>query len=336
MSPWLRSAVAALLVTILLLSTIQNVGFGNLKRWRTLPPHAAGGRASKVIVMGKLEAEDTSWVARDLPDWDNAVYVVDNTSAPLHTPVNKGREAMAYLTYVIDNYEALPDTVLFLHSHRDGEFRAWHVDNEAHDNVESVQALRLDYVAVAGYVNLRCGLLPGCNHEVQPFRSPPVDGLEVEHAMHDAWKAMFPGEALPHEIGVPCCAQFAVSKQQIRARPKTDYERYRNWIRETQLHDRTSGRVMEYLWHIIFGKEPVQYVEAVRRWRSATVMCMVVVEERRGGTGWCDDVGQSCGIDIWESRVRSEKRNEGVEGNDRERRPLFWRAECRAKAERDE
>ena len=79
--------------------------------------------------------------------------------------------------------------------------------------------------------------------------------------MHDAWAFMFPGEELPTEFGVPCCAQFAVSKKQILARPRTDYERYRSWVLGTQLHDRTSGRVMEYLWHIIFGKEAVQYVE---------------------------------------------------------------------------
>ena len=94
-----------------------------------------------------------------LSSWQHAIYVVDNTSAPLHTAVNKGREAMAYLTYVIDNYDSsLADTVLFLHAHRDGELRAWHVDNEGHDNVEAVRALRLEYVAGAGYVNLRCGV----------------------------------------------------------------------------------------------------------------------------------------------------------------------------------
>ncbi|MCJ1419415.1 hypothetical protein MMC32_005770 [Xylographa parallela] len=266
MSPWLRSAIATLLATVLLLLTIQNVYFTNQKPWRPSPPQAPSTPPTKAIVLGALASEDTSWVARDLPDWQNAIYVVDNTSAPLHTAVNKGREAMAYLTYVIDNYDAsLADTVLFLHAHRDGELRAWHVDNEGHDNVEAVRALRLEFVAGAGYVNLRCGLLPGCNHEVQPFRSAPIPGLEVEHAMHDAWAFMFPGAPLPPEIGVPCCAQFAVSKTQIRARPKADYERYRAWVLETRLPDLASGRVMEFLWHIIFGKEAVQYV-GLERW----------------------------------------------------------------------
>ncbi|MCJ1405838.1 hypothetical protein MMC11_009068 [Xylographa trunciseda] len=255
MNPWLRwYAVTGTLISTLLLLTFKDA-FPN--SWSNLNPSSPFSLPTKVIVIGKLEHEDTTWVSNDLPDWQNAIYTVDNTSAALHTPVNKGRESIAYLTYIIDNYDLLPDTVLFLHSHRDGEFRAWHVDNEAHDNVESVKALRLDYVEESGYVNLRCGLLPGCNHEVQPFRSPPVDGFEVEHAMHDAWKFMFPEEALPQEIGVPCCAQFAVSKKQVLARPKTDYERYRDWVLETQLHDLTSGRVMEYLWHIIFGKESV-------------------------------------------------------------------------------
>ncbi|MCJ1285813.1 hypothetical protein MMC26_005154 [Xylographa opegraphella] len=283
MGPWQRYTLTSLLLAVLLLFTIRNVDLfrgkrrGSLSTWSPLVT-----TSTKAVVIGKLQAEDTSWVSRDLPEWvahlsrqrartrtpiadprplpswQHAAYTVDNTSAALHTPANKGREALAYLTYVVEHYDSLPDTVLFLHAHRDGEFRAWHVDNEAHDNVEAVRALRLEYVAEAGYVNLRCGHLPGCNHEVQPFRSPPVDGLEVEHAMHEAWASMFPDVPLPREIGSPCCAQFAVSKRQIRARPRADYERYRDWVLETRLPDRTSGRVMEYLWHIIFGKGAVQ------------------------------------------------------------------------------
>ena len=72
--------------------------------------------------------------------------------------MNKGREALAYLSYVVEHYAALPETVLFLHAHRDGAERAWHVDNAGHDNVEAVRALRLGYVAREGYVNLRCGV----------------------------------------------------------------------------------------------------------------------------------------------------------------------------------
>ena len=37
---------------------------------------------------------------RYLPGWSRSVYVVDDPSAKLTVPKNKGREAMVYLTYV--------------------------------------------------------------------------------------------------------------------------------------------------------------------------------------------------------------------------------------------
>ena len=62
---------------------------------------------------------------------------------------------------------------------------------------------------------------------------------------------------VPHEVGVGCCAQFAVSREQVLMRNKVDYERYRQWLMETPARDATSGRVFEYMWHIVFGKAAV-------------------------------------------------------------------------------
>jgi hypothetical protein len=53
---------------------------------------------------------------------------------------------MAYLTYLIDDYDALPSSMVFLHSHRDGFTVAWHVNAPLHDNVAAMRALQLDFV----------------------------------------------------------------------------------------------------------------------------------------------------------------------------------------------
>ncbi len=58
-------------------------------------------------------------------------------------------------------------------------------------------------------------------------------------------------------MGVGCCAQFAVSRDAIRANDLAVYERWRNWLLETELSDAVSGRVLEYSWHILFGREAV-------------------------------------------------------------------------------
>ena len=76
--------------------------------------------------------------------------------------------------------------------------------------------------------------------------------------MAEAWPYLFPDTPLPETIGVTCCAQFVVTKQQILARPKEDYQRIYNWLMTTSLEDQVSGRVMEFVWHIIFGQDPYQ------------------------------------------------------------------------------
>ncbi|KAI9810129.1 MAG: hypothetical protein M1827_006655 [Pycnora praestabilis] len=213
-----------------------------------------GPIGDKVIVMAKMQKEDTQWVADNLPDWRHAIYTVDNTSAPLHTPANKGHESMAYLTYIIENYDSLPSILAFLHSHRGGWFHymgSWHTDAPHFDNVASLHSLQLPFVQRSGYVNLRCASNPGCK----------ASHTKNKHITREIWGQIFngtEGEEMPEFIGAACCAQFAVSREQVLHRPLADYIRYRDWVLRTELDDAHSGRVMEFLWHVIFGKEAIQ------------------------------------------------------------------------------
>lgn len=65
----------------------------------------------------------------------------------------------------------------------------------------------------------------------------------------EAFESLFPGEEVPEEVGAPCCAEFAVTDRMIRQRPRSDYERYRRWLTETEFSDYVSGRTFEYSWH---------------------------------------------------------------------------------------
>jgi len=213
----------------------------------------------KIVVAGKIAKEDASWIEKELPDWQSAIYSVDNQSAPLHTPANKGKEVMPYLTYIIDNYDNLPSIVAFLHAHRDGYPQAWHTDSPDHSNPASLQKLNLKFVELNGYANLRCIESPGCPGGLQPFRDPPGpedDPLtETEALMHKVWPQLFPNEIMPKVFAAACCAQFAVSRSRIRERPRSDYVRWRQWLLDTDLLDVKSGGIMEYMWHFIFGME---------------------------------------------------------------------------------
>lgn len=192
------------------------------------------------------------------------MYTVDDHDPALHTPMNKGREAMAYLTYIIDNYDHLPATIAFVHSHKDGYPEAWHTDDDQLSNVNVLRALNTQYVQDQGFTNLRCNDEVGCPQEItlDPDKGPDVAYPAAVAFWHE-WQTLFPDRPRPPVIAAACCAQFAVSRTQVRSRPHEDYVRYREWVANTTLTDHTSGRVMEYSWHMIFGKEPVHCPDVV-------------------------------------------------------------------------
>ena len=156
---------------------------------------------------------------------------------------------MAYLTYIIDHYDSLPSIIAFLHPHLDGFYAAWHTDMPHHNNIDSLNHLHLDHVEQMGYVNLRCNWNPGCL----------AGDRERELITPEIWRELFgPGVERPSLMGATCCAQFVVTREQVQQRPRNDYIRYRQWVLNTELVDAKSGRVMEYLWHIIFGQSAEQ------------------------------------------------------------------------------
>lgn len=117
--------------------------------------------------------------------------------------------------------------------------------------------LQTDFVQRNGYANLRCNPSPGCPDEIRPFRGLSDEKHLPEQVFPEVWKTFFNNTNVPEVIATPCCAQFAVSKMQVLQRPLSSYVRYHKWLMETELPDDASGRVMEYMWHIIFGQDPV-------------------------------------------------------------------------------
>lgn len=86
---------------------------------------------TKAIVTSVQKKDESAadWIAEFLPDWEAVVYVTDRTSdepalsntsriRPHHLPVNKGREASVYLTYIVQHYHHLPDYMVFIHGKR--------------------------------------------------------------------------------------------------------------------------------------------------------------------------------------------------------------------------
>lgn len=214
----------------------------------------SGYNYSRVLVMGKLMEDDTSWIEQELPSLPTAIYVVDNGSAPLRIPKNKGHEAMVYLTYIIDHYDRLPDTSLFFHPHK----ITWHNNILLNlDTAFTIQSLSDARVAREGYFNARCHHDPGCPDWLHLDRPEAewdlIKKTEERFFTSELWQQLHPGASFPASISQPCCAQFAVSRDRIRSRSQGEYIRYRNWLLDTELPDEISGRIMEYTWQYIFA-----------------------------------------------------------------------------------
>lgn len=219
-------------------------------------PHRIIPTYDRGLVMGRLKAENTDWIREYLPDWQHYVYIVDSpSSSHAHTIYNKGREAMTYLTFLIEHYDSLPAYIVFLHAHKDIEdsLGAWHNEGREHDIVAMMRTFNYTTIHKDGYRSLRCEQSPGCPDRIQPARG----NSSVEKAMTDAWKDLFGNSRVPKTISAPCCSQFVVTKDQVLKKPLSDYQRYFDWLLRTPLDDHTSSGVFEYLWHIIFGQDPV-------------------------------------------------------------------------------
>ncbi|BDD57807.1 hypothetical protein MPDQ_005448 [Monascus purpureus] len=213
-------------------------------------PKLPGSAYSKIIVVARTREEDTSWMARELPDWQTAIYVADDPTAPLHPPKNKGHEVMVYLTYIIDHYDNLPDIIAFIHSHQ----FAWHIDELfGGDAVVMLQRLNPARVIREGYTNLRCIWNPGCPDWMHPGAREEDESKQEETIFAHTWGELFPNEPVPDVLAQPCCAQFAVSRERILAIPKSRFIFYRDWVLKTDLSDYISGRIWEYLWHVVFS-----------------------------------------------------------------------------------
>jgi hypothetical protein len=220
--------------------------------YKAIPPEPSYLRH---VVVAKMKDEDAAWLQHeDLKGAIPKIYVADDPNAPLTVPSNKGHEAMVYLTYLIDYYDNLPDIAIFMHAHR----KSWHQAGLLeHDGAETVRRLSSSRVLREGYMNLRCEWNPGCPRWLHPSNPNPKTMKAEEPVMAQAWTELFPGIPVPDVLAQPCCAQFALSKQQILSVPQKDLVSYRDWLLHTRYADDVSGRVFEYLWQFIFAKTPV-------------------------------------------------------------------------------
>ena len=232
------------------------------------------------LVVARVSADgDPKWL-NSLGDlYHLCIYTadapLDSSSKHLQVPANRGHEAMAYLTFLIDNYDRIPEAgAVFIHGSR----FAWHNDYANYDNLALLKALNVSAaLQQMGYHNLRCDWSAGT---CDPREVPPQGSLETSmRAMLEPWNARIASDtALPNALAIlfggdidykpahigrgdavraQCCAQFAVSRDSVQLHNREEYIALRQWLLDeggdaAPKDDRVSGRIISYVWHILF------------------------------------------------------------------------------------
>lgn len=186
-------------------------------------------------------------------------------------PRNQGSEAMAYLSYIIDNYDRLPLFTVFLHGHS----RAWHQVEPAEDKL---RALNLSAVASDGYASFRCRERPCRPNNFQDVAGGPDKfSWAPMKVLPELWSLLLPDVPRPKKMQTPLNGQFAVSRRAIQARSldfwkamrrplERDPKEYRKLLPHLEEGGAVAsqgdegwvlGLIYEHIWHVLFGKLPV-------------------------------------------------------------------------------
>jgi len=184
--------------------------------------------------------EDLTWLAQS--KWP--VNLIDKEGAdtspfvPKHVIPNKGQEASAYIKYIIERYDSLPDHVAFIHGHEE----SWHQfhGRPLLEVIDQAQRDIHDYISLNNFFRLYWFL----------------DEVEDWNKVVTYWNIFgFKDEDRPlygSRLEIPFGAQFIVSREAIQRYSKKDWTRWYTLI----MNEATNQFPLffECVWHVIFGQ----------------------------------------------------------------------------------
>lgn len=153
------------------------------------------------------------------------------------------------------------------------------------DTFPQINNLNLDHVSEEGFASLRCNWMTCPRPQVEPKLGHDDGFWEYDGLYAAAWADFFPNVTIPKMVSGPCCAQFAVTRETVQSRTVDKYEQIRQWIwkQEAAELNMKTGIVLEYMWHVIFGK-PAFFCPPARdcyckKWGMCNLDCP--------DEGWC-------------------------------------------------
>jgi hypothetical protein len=190
---------------------------------------------NNVVVASSHYQEDLSWV-------NSVKYPVKVYSKTIKDQnfidFNKVQEVPAYLKYIIENYNNLPEYSIFVHGH----FMAAH---QSDNIVNLINNVKLDKPII------------DLNNKSNYTLNRGVEQWDVKFSwLEENWKDLI-GEVLPlpNSLSFPQCAQFAIHKSCILQYPIEFWQHLFDWCKKTELENYVSSRVFEYTWYYIFSRK---------------------------------------------------------------------------------
>ncbi len=225
------------------------------------PPDCEPGicNASILAVVSRA-AEEVEW-ARNLPVPYTIVQKAGNHTLRRHHPVhsrlvsNTAFESTSYLTYIVDEYDRLPELLIFLHAHD----RSWHQEGKITDHL--CAQLRAFVVGHATHASLNVYALDSFNTHPNVLRTRMI----VESGLWDAVLAPTFGEAAAltafQAARRPmCCAQFIATRGAVQRLPREFYSRFLTWLLRTGAEMRMRAAACTSMYKPSASAQPVPCV----------------------------------------------------------------------------
>jgi len=225
---------------------------------------------------------------RLLKDWSSYFHTVEVRYVD---DAVRADDCSAYLQYVVDYYDNLPDYTFFLHA-------------DAPEHIPSLELLTDSvFAASRGFFGEQVGFSHLAHnyvlHNLGCENNPACEAKELDgYEFPELWRNVFGSSIAPSlaegDLNAYCCVQFLVRGSRIRLRPRSFYEHALSYFGDTPesyyklfpvgkvvRHGDTLGRtpcqLAMYIWHAMFG-EPLQLPRRQRDPNLPLFMKLVNIE----------------------------------------------------------
>lgn len=202
--------------------------------------------AAAVIVMYRKDVD--SW-AQTLKKMGMVVHVIDKEKR-----LNLGHEALAYLEFIIENYDRLPTHLVLLH---DEEY-SWHHEGSLVDRLKDHVGKYVELETLNKYFWRPFPFTTGYPKEVE-YGTKELAGIEEVFdtcLVNDSMRSLSLSDYGDFTRGMGCCAQFIVHRHIIYQRSLQAYKCMRDWIIQNakDSKDKHPAVVLERAWNLVWER----------------------------------------------------------------------------------